>query len=276
MTGNVPDILARIVDYKRAELAASVMTRGELESLAGENRAFRRNFTAALLGRTPAIIAEIKKASPSKGVLVAHDFDPGAIAGEYEAGGAAALSVVTDEKFFQGSFDDLDIARGAVRLPVLRKDFIFDEFHVAESAARCADAILLLAAILPAQRLRQLREYAGRFGLAALVEVHDETELAAALESGAQLIGVNNRNLRTFEVNLENSLRLAERIPDGIVKVSESGIRCSEDICRLQAAGFQAFLVGEHLMRSKDRRHALQNLFPGVGPKPKPAAPPKQ
>jgi indole-3-glycerol phosphate synthase len=209
-------------------------------------------------------------------LLVAHDFDPGAIACDYEAGGAAALSVVTDEKFFQGSFDDLDIARGAVRLPVLRKDFIFDEYHVAESAARCADAILLLAAILPAPRLRQLREYAARFGLASLVEVHDETELATALDSGAQIIGVNNRNLRTFEVKLETSLALAPRIPDGIVKVSESGIRSAEDICRLQQAGFQAFLVGEHLMRSKNRRHALENLFPGVNPRPKPPASAKQ
>jgi indole-3-glycerol phosphate synthase len=276
MTGNVPDILARIVDYKKAELAASVMTRGELESLASENRAFRRDFRAALTGRSPAIIAEIKKASPSKGVLAGHDFDPGAIAGEYEAGGAAALSVVTDEKFFQGSFDDLDIARGAVLLPVLRKDFIFDEHHVAESAARCADAILLLAAILSAPRLRQLREYAARLGLASLVEVHDETELATALDSGAQLIGVNNRNLRTFEVNIETSLRLAPQIPAGIVKVSESGIRSAEDICRLQQAGFQAFLIGEHLMRSKDRRHALQNLFPVTNARSKQTASSKQ
>ena len=276
MTSNVPDILARIVDYKKAELAACVMKRSELESLAAENRAFRRDFTAGLLSRAPAIIAEIKKASPSKGVLVGHDFDPGNIARDYEAGGAAALSVVTDEKFFQGSFDDLDIARGAVRLPVLRKDFIFDEYHVAESAAFCADAILLLAAILPAPRLRQLREYAARFGLAALVEVHDEAELASALDSGAQIVGVNNRNLRTFEVNLETSLRMAAHIPAGVVKVSESGIRSSEDISKLQQAGFAAFLVGEHLMRSKDRRHALQNLLPGVNPRPKPSAPPKQ
>ncbi len=272
MTGNVPDILARIVSYKKAELAASVMTRGELESLAAENRAFRRDFRASLLGPRPAIIAEIKKASPSKGVLAAHDFDPGAIARDYESGGAAALSVVTDEQFFQGSFDDLDIARGAVRLPVLRKDFIFDEHHVAESAARCADAILLLAAILPGPRLRQLREYAARLGLASLVEVHDENELAAALDSGAQLIGVNNRNLRTFQVDLETSLRLAPSIPAGIVKVSESGIRSSEDVSRLAEAGYQAFLIGEHLMRSRDRRHALQNLFPSAAAKPKPVA----
>lgn len=271
MIGNVPDILARIVDYKKAELAASVMRRGELETLAAENRAFRRDFRAALAGPGPAIIAEIKKASPSKGVLVASDFDPGLIALDYQFGGAAALSVVTDEKFFQGSFDDLDIARGAVRLPVLRKDFIFDEYHVAESAARCADAILLLAAILPAARLRHLREYAARFGLAALVEVHDEIELAAALDSGAQLIGVNNRNLHTFEVDLETSLRLAPKIPAGITKISESGIRSAEDVRRLLEAGFQAFLVGEHLMRSKDRQQALRTLLSGAGPRPKPA-----
>jgi indole-3-glycerol phosphate synthase len=271
ITGDVPDILARIVDYKRAELAASVMTRAELESLAGENRSFRRDFRAALASHSPAIIAEIKKASPSKGVIAAHGFDPGAIAQDYQAGGAAALSVVTDEQFFQGSIDDLDIARGAVRLPVLRKDFIFDEHHVAESAARCADAILLLAAILSARRLRELREYAARVGLASLVEVHDEAELARALESGAQLIGVNNRNLRTFEVSLETSLRLAPQIPAGILKVSESGIRSADDVHRLQQAGFQAFLVGEHLMRSRDRRHALEMLFP-ARPKPSPSA----
>jgi len=276
MTGNVPDILARIVDYKKAELAASVMTRADLESLAGENRSFRRDFRAALAAHSPAIIAEIKKASPSKGVLVSHDFDPGAIALDYQSGGAAALSVVTDEQFFQGSFDDLDIARGAVRLPVLRKDFIFDEHHVAESAARCADAILLLAAILPARRLRELREYAARLGLASLVEVHDEIELAAALDSGAQLIGVNNRNLRTFEVTLDTSLRLAPHIPAGVMKVSESGIRSADDIGRLQEAGFHAFLVGEHLMRSKDRRHALEMLFPGANARPKPLPSAKQ
>ena len=263
MIGNIPDVLARIIDYKKAELAQAVVHRSELEALAVETRAHRRDFRAALAGRNPAIIAEIKKASPSKGVIVAHNnFDPGAIAQSYELGGAAALSVVTDEKFFQGSLDDLDIARGAVRLPVLRKDFTFDEYHVAESAARCADAILLIATLLPTQRLRHLLEYAARFGLAALVEVHDEDELGSALDSGAQLIGVNNRNLRTFEVNLETSLRLAPRIPPGVIKVSESGIRSADDIRRLQEAGFQAFLVGEHLMRSKDQRHALQMLFP--------------
>jgi indole-3-glycerol phosphate synthase len=265
MIGNTPDVLTRIVEYKKAELAQAVVHRSELEALAAETRTHRRDFRAALNARTPAIIAEIKKASPSKGVIVEkNSFDPGFVARSYEAGGAAALSVVTDEKFFHGSLDDLDIARGAVRLPVLRKDFIFDEYHVAESAARCADAILLIATLLAPQRLRHLREYAAKLGLAALVEVHDEDELAAALDSGAQVIGVNNRNLRTFEVNLETSLRLAPRIPAGVTKVSESGIRSADDIRRLQDAGFQAFLVGEHLMRSKDQQRALESLFPAL------------
>lgn len=187
--------------------------------------------------------------------------DPVVVAQAYEQGGAAALSVLTDEKFFQGSLADLATARGAVRLPVLRKDFTFDEYHVAESAAHCSDAILLIATILRPKQLRHLREYAARFGLAALVEVHNQDELGAALDSGAQLIGVNNRNLRTFEVRLETSLELGARIPAGIVKVSESGIRSPEDIQRLRQAGFHAFLIGEHLMRSGDAAQALRALL---------------
>ena len=224
MTGSIPDILARIVEYKKADLADAMVPRAELETLGEETHAHRRDFRAALVNRETAIIAEIKKASPSKGLLVDH-FDPRAIARAYEQGGASALSVVTDEKFFHGSLDDMAAARGAVNLPVLRKDFTFDEYHVAEAAAYCADAVLLIATILPAKKLRHLREYAARFGMAALVEVHDETELAAALDSGAQLIGVNNRNLRTFECSIETSLRLAPLIPAGILRVSESGIR---------------------------------------------------
>jgi indole-3-glycerol phosphate synthase len=261
MTRDIPDILARIVEYKKAELAASIMRRDELEALAWENLRLRRDFRAALLSRNPAVIAEIKRASPSKGVLAPDHFDPGATARAYESGGAAALSVLTDEEFFKGSLDDLDIARGAVRIPVLRKDFTIDEYHVAEAGARCADAVLLIATILSTVRLRQLREYAAKLGLAALVEVHDEEELKSAVDSGARIIGVNNRNLRTFEVTLETSLRLAPRIPDGVLTVSESGIRSAEDIRRLAQAGFQAFLIGEHVMKSKDPQHALRNLL---------------
>ncbi len=260
MTGGIPDILARIVDYKKAELASAMIAREELEQLAVENLACRRDFVSSLRARRPSVIAEIKRASPSKGVI-AHEVDPAEIAHAYQQGGAAALSVLTDEKFFRGSLDDLAIARGAVRLPVLQKDFTFDEAHIAEAAARCADAVLLIAAILPSKRLRQLREYASRFGLASLVEVHDEDELTSALDSGATLIGVNNRNLRTFEVSLETSLQLAPKIPAAVFSVSESGIRSAADVAKLSAAGYGGFLVGEHLMRSRDPQRALAALL---------------
>ncbi len=260
MTSGIPDILARIVDYKKAELAGVLVSRSELEAVARECFTRRRDFHAALLGRSPAIIAEIKRASPSKGVLV-DSIDPAAVAHSYELGGAAALSVLTDEKFFQGSLQDLGFARGRTKLPVLRKDFTIDEYHIAEAAAHCADAVLLIASILPVKRLQQLREYAQRYGMHALVEVHDEEELKAAVDSGAEIIGVNNRDLRSFEVKIETSLRLAERVPNGITKVSESGIRSAEDIRKLTEAGFDAFLVGEHLMRSRDPAQALRALL---------------
>ena len=255
-----PGILARIVEHKRAELLRASATRVEWERQAKEKALPRRDFRAALLARTPAIIAEIKKASPSKGLLV-NEFDPPSIARDYESGGAAALSVLTDEKFFQGSLADLSAVRAATALPVLRKDFILDESQIAEAAAHGADAILLIAAVLPARSLRQLREYAGEFQMAALVEVHDERELEIALASNAAIIGVNNRNLGTFEVTLDTSLRLAEMIPAGVVKVSESGIASAADIRRLAAAGFDAFLVGERLMKAPDRAEALRALL---------------
>jgi indole-3-glycerol phosphate synthase len=260
MRPDLPDLLAQIVAYKRSQMAGVVVSRHELELLGEETRPSRRDFRAALLDREPAIIAEVKRASPSKGVL-ANQLDPAAIARAYEDGGAAAISVLTDEKFFLGSLDDLCLARGAVGLPVLRKDFTIDEYHVAEAAAYSADAVLLIAAILPEKRLRQLREYAWRFRMAALVEVHDELELCAALASGADFIGVNNRNLRTFKDDLGTSLRLAEKIPTGLIKVSESGIRSAQDVHKLRQAGYDAFLVGEHLMRSRDPAQALRELL---------------
>lgn len=233
--------------------------RREWERAAEESCRQRRDFCKTLASRTPAVIAEIKKASPSKGVL-ATDFDPVRLAGQYREGGAAALSVLTDQPFFGGSLADLRAARGACELPVLRKDFTLEDSDVLEAAANGADAILLIAAILEDGRLRSLRELAARYRLAALVEVHDERELARALDSGAEIIGVNNRDLTTFQVSLETSLRLAPQIPPHVLKVSESGIHSSQDIGQLRAAGYHAFLVGEHLMKSGDPTQALRAL----------------
>jgi indole-3-glycerol phosphate synthase len=230
------------------------------ERQAGQARSGRRDFRRALAARAPAIIAEIKKASPSKGLL-AQDFDAARLARQYEAGGAAALSVLTDEAFFQGSLADLAAARGVCGLPLLRKDFTLYGNHVTEAAAGGADAILLIAAILDAGEIRKLAAMAAGYGMAALVEVHDERELAKALDAGAGIVGVNNRDLTTFEVTLETSLRLAQHIPSGVLKVSESGIRTARDIERLREAGYQAFLVGEHLMKSADPAEAVRALL---------------
>lgn len=259
MVRTVPDILARIVDHKRRELSSLKLRREHLERRAGETIALRRNFAEALASRQPAVIAEIKKASPSKGVFV-ENFHPAEIARVYQQGGAAALSVVTDQQFFRGSLADLEEARAVVKLPVLRKDFTIDELHVFEAAAHGADAILLIAAILSENELRGLRELAEKFSMAALVEVHDEDELGAAIASGARIVGVNNRNLHTFEVTLETSLRLADKIPSNIIRVAESGIHSTADVGRLRAAGYNALLVGEHLMKSGDPARALQAL----------------
>jgi indole-3-glycerol phosphate synthase len=258
MVQAVPDILAKIVETKRAELKLLAPTRTDLERRASE-RAPARDFRASLLAYPPAVIAEIKKASPSKGVLQ-EGFDPPAIARAYDAGGAACLSVLTDHDYFQGSLTDLEAARAAVSLPVLRKDFTIHELHVLQAAAHGADAILLIAAILTETELRRFRELAASFGMAALIEVHDATELRAAIASGATIIGVNNRNLHTFDLTLETSLRLVEFIPATAVKVAESGIHSNADVARLRAAGFEAFLVGEHLMKSADPAAALRSL----------------
>jgi len=255
----VPDILARIVARKREELAVATLALGDLERQAEEQTASRRDFRAALTARVPAIISEIKKASPSKGVL-SHDFDPVRIARQYAAGGASALSVLTDVSFFQGSLADLRAARAAVPLPVLRKDFTISPYHVVEAAALGADAILLIAAILGEQEIREYRELAARYRMAALVEVHNQRELEVAIAAGSDLIGVNNRDLTTFQVTLETSLELAPLMPAGAVCVSESGIHDAGDVRRLRAAGYHAFLVGEHLMKSGDPAAALRSL----------------
>jgi len=257
LTETIPDILARIVARKHEELAELRSRTTELERAAAERRDFR-SFENALRAR-PAIIAEIKKASPSKGVL-AHDFQPAATARAYEAGGAAALSVLTDRDFFQGSLANLTEARSTVSLPVLRKDFTIDPLHVVEAAARGADAILLIAAILTSREMRELRELAEKYRLAALVEVHDGEELPPALDSGARIVGVNNRNLRNFQVTLDTSLELASHMPDSVIRVSESGIHDPADVRKLMGAGYSAFLVGEHLMKSGDPAAALRRL----------------
>ena len=259
MIDTIPDILARIVAKKRQELAGHRALIGKWERMAGERSAGRRDFKAALRSRTPAIIAEVKKASPSKGLLSAN-FDPAEIAAAYERGGAAAMSVLTDESFFQGGLADLEAARGRVGLPALRKDFTIAESQILEAAAHGADAILLIAAILTEAQLRDFRARAAEFGLAALVEVHNRRELDVAIAAGSDFIGVNNRDLTTFEVTLETSLRLAEHMPAGALLVSESGIHGPEDIRQLRAAGYSAFLVGEHLMKSGDPEAALRRL----------------
>jgi indole-3-glycerol phosphate synthase len=258
----IPDILARIVAKKREELARGVQPLAEWERLAEVRAGARRDFAAALRGRAPAIIAEVKKASPSRGLL-APDFDPARTASSYERGGAAAVSVLTDESFFQGSLKDLEAARGAIALPVLRKDFTIAAGQVLQAAAHGADAILLIAAILTAREMRDFRERAAAHRMAALVEVHSRRELNTAIESGAEIIGVNNRDLTNFQVTIETSLRLAEHMPAGALLVSESGIQGPEDIARLRAAGYSAFLVGEHLMKSGDPSAALARLVAG-------------
>lgn len=221
-----------------------------------------RDFEAALRAPGRRFIAEIKRRSPSAGPI-REPLDPEWVARRYEASGAAALSVLTEPEFFGGSEADLAHARGAVSLPVLRKDFVLDSGMVRESRALGADAVLLIAAVLSPADLRTLVASAREAGLAALVEIHDESELDPALASGARIIGVNSRDLRDFSVDLARAERLAARIPDGLVKVAESGIKGARDVARLESAGYRAFLVGESLLRAEDPGAALAELvFP--------------
>jgi len=252
-------ILAEIVDQKKLELADLRPRAAELEKSACNRKSPPRTFAHALRAKTPAIIAEIKKASPSKGILQ-RNFHPASVAQSYEAGGASCLSVLTDQKFFQGSLHDLESARAAVSLPVIRKDFTIDPLQIFEAAAHNADAILLIAAILTTHQLRQFRELAASLGLAALIEVHDADELNKAIASGAEIIGVNNRNLDTFEVSLDTSVKLSADMPAAVTRVSESGIFTKSDILVLQSAGFHAFLVGESLMKASNPTEALRTL----------------
>lgn len=206
-----------------------------------------------------ATIAELKKASPSKGLIRA-EFRVQELARELEAAGAVALSVLTDEEFFQGSLENLRQASAAVNIPCLRKDFILDEFQLLEAQANSADAVLLIVAALSQEELTRLARGARLRGLDVLCEVHDEEELQRALDAGCDLIGVNTRDLRTFKVDLQTAFRLAEMLPKNVVKVAESGIRSAEDIARLRATGYQAFLIGESLMRAERPGKALRAL----------------
>jgi len=257
----VPDILERILARKRAELdtARAAVPLAEMQrraAAAPPARDFVGALRAQIAAGRPAVIAEMKRASPSKGLLRA-DFDPVAIARSYEAGGAACLSVLTDRDFFKGDPSHLLAARGACGLPVLRKDFITEPYQVHEARALGADCILLIAAALARQDMQGLEASARSLGMAVLVEVHDADELEAALSLQTPLLGINNRNLRSFETRLETTLELLPCIPHGRIVVSESGIAGRADIAMLRERGVQAFLVGEALMREADPGQAL-------------------
>ncbi|HYK92355.1 MAG TPA: indole-3-glycerol phosphate synthase TrpC [Acidobacteriota bacterium] len=219
-----------------------------------------RSLKKALLRRTPAVIAEIKRASPSAGLL-RRDFDPLGIAREYEEAGAAAISVVTEASYFRGSLEILAGIRWNSGIPLLRKDFIIDPYQILEARHANADAVLLITALLEPAVLQNLRAETEAYGMEALVEVHSERELETALAAGATLIGVNNRNLRSFEVSLEVSMRIAPLLPKEVVAVAESGIHTADDIHRLADAGYRGFLVGEQLMRAKSTAEALKALL---------------
>jgi indole-3-glycerol phosphate synthase len=259
------DILNKIVAVKREEVAAAI----QRKSLAAmrfdaESRVLTRDFVGALRAKIaagqPAVIAEIKKASPSKGVLRA-DFIPADIAQSYAEYGAACLSVLTDQQFFQGCIDYLKQARASCQLPVLRKDFMVDVYQVYESRSMGADAILLIASCLDDAQMKDFEQIARSLDMAVLVEVHDAPELERALKLSTPLIGVNNRNLKTFEVSLDTTLTLMRDIPADRLLVCESGIHTRDDVLRMGAAGVNAFLVGEAFMRAEEPGEALAALF---------------
>jgi indole-3-glycerol phosphate synthase len=259
------DILARIVADKSAEIIAAQLARPFADvdrdaRAAPAPRGFERALRERVDNDKPAVIAEIKKASPSRGVIRAA-FDPPAIAAAYERAGAACLSVLTDAKYFQGSDQYLVAAREACKLPVLRKEFILDEYQVAQSRAIGADAVLLIVSALDDARLAELNACAREYGLDVLVEVHDARELDRALALPGALLGINNRNLRTFNVSLQTTLELLPRVPADRLVVTESGILAQRDVAQMRRHGVHAFLVGEAFMRAPDPGAALTALF---------------
>jgi len=258
----MPVSLDQIVSSTRKKVAEAKRTADLRELERQAERHAPRGFRRALVEKSRAgvaVIAELKKASPSKGLIRA-EFSAEELARELEAAGAAALSVLTDEEFFQGSLENLRLASAAVKVPCLRKDFIVDEFQLVEARANSADAVLLIVAALSQTELAGLALEARRRGLDVLCEVHDEDELQRASDAGCDLIGVNTRDLRTFKVDAETAFRLAGKLPQNAVRVAESGIRSGEDIARLRAVGYQAFLIGESLMRAERPGEALQTL----------------
>ena len=259
------DILDKIVAVKQQEIAVAKARKPlALVRADAESRVLTRDFVGAIRAKTaagkPAVIAEVKKASPSKGVL-REDFIPADIAQSYAEFGAACLSVLTDVQFFQGSVDYLKQARASCQLPVLRKDFMVDAYQIYESRAMGADAILLIAACLDDAQLRDMEALALGLDMAVLVEVHDQAELARALQLKTPLIGINNRNLKNFEVSLETTLTLRSQVPAERILVTESGIHTRDDVLRMGAAGVHAFLVGEAFMRAPEPGEALAKLF---------------
>lgn len=262
MRASVVTILDEILEHKRREVerAKALISEEEMADLARRCREPLRGFRRSLLAsEPPAIIAEIKRRSPSKGEIRA-DFDPAACARAYAEGGAATLSVLTDERYFGGHLDYLDLAARSCALPLLRKDFIVDPYQIDEARVARADAILLIVAALEPGPLQDLHGYARERGLDVLVEVHDAAELERAAKVGADLIGINNRDLRTFKTELSTTEALAPRAPEDALLVAESGIFAPADIERLRACGARAFLVGESLMREPDPGAALRRL----------------
>ncbi len=263
MTVQAPDLLAtivaatrRIVDVRRAHVSMA-----EIERRAARVEPRPRAFENALVQTEKMnVIAECKRRSPSRGVL-RRDYDPAAVAAGYDAAGAAAISVLTEPTFFDGSLEHLVAVRAATRLPVLRKDFTVDEYQIWEARALGADAILLIVSALTPEALRSLHHAASDAGLGVLVEVHDASELPVALDAGASIVGVNNRNLRTLAVDPSVSERVVEEIPDTVVAVAESGLRSASDVRRLRAAGYDAFLIGERFMTEDDPGEALKGLL---------------
>jgi indole-3-glycerol phosphate synthase len=254
-------ILQKIVENKREEVAKQkeILPLGELRQMLADQPP-TLDFGGAIRSRSCAVIAEVKRSSPSKG-RIREDFDPVEIARIYEENGAAAISILTERRFFEGHAAYVPQIRRSVKLPLLRKDFIIDSYQISETRVLGADALLLIARILEQGQLREFLGLASELGLAALVEVHDETDLEKAVSSGSTIVGINNRDLGTFRTDLETSIRLARRVPKGVSVVSESGISSRGDIERLMDAGIHGFLVGESLMREKDIGTKLRELL---------------